>query len=472
MSRITFGLTQGLSPSQCQAIHDGALEILRRTGIEVPLKRAVKDLSAQKGFRADASRIRIDPEIVEAAAEAYFSRESEGMPLDKDSSRISLVFGGQTQHFLDMDTGEIRPALSGDLVTVSRLAYALGINGHAPISPSDVDPPLRDIFSFKVGAEHHPGAEPSPGAVATPIQARTAFEMCRILEKPFTLGQWTSSPLELSRDGLACLYEFLEDDVTLNIASMPLYGATAALDLGTFLAQSFAEVLGTLAVVSAIIRNRPPRIGQMVIDITGFEMRTANAVYGSPEQLLLIAAYFQCLRRLHGRDIHPQSKLLGMGKLPDAQTGAERAFSALFLSLAGARSLFGAGRISKGEVYSVGQLVIDVEICDYVSRILKGLLWRDEGLNLDLVDQVGPRGTFLTTDEVVEGFREEIWTPGLFSYERYVSWEEAGGRSIGERAVEIARQKIDSADFELDDGKRRELNSAYEAFRNKALKSS
>lgn len=470
MSRITFSLSDGLSASQCREVYDGALEILRRIGIEVPLERAVKDLSGQHGFRADGNRIRIAPDAVEDAADAYVRDGYGSSRHQQNPTRISLVFGGQSPHFIDLDTGDVRPALSSDVVTVSRLAHAFGISGDAPVSPADVAPPLRDMLAFKLGVEHHPGTDPSPGAMSTPLQARTAFEMCRVLNKSFTLGLWTSSPLELSREGLACLYELAEEDITVNIASMPLYGATTALDLGTCLAQSFAEILGTLAVVSAIVRNRPSHIGQMVIDITGFDMRAANAVYGSPEQLLLIAAYFQCLRHRHGRDIRPESKLLGMGKLPDAQTGAERALGVLFLALAGAKSFFGAGRISRGDIYSVEQFVIDVEICRYVSRIQEGLSWRDEGPDLDLVDRVGPHGTFLTTDELVGGFRQEIWSPDLFSYERYESWSANGEKSVRETALDIARRMIASSDFEIEDEKRRGLDSIYEAFKKQTFK--
>ena len=173
-----------------------------------------------------------------------------------------------------------------------------------------------------------------------------------------------------------------------------------------------------------------------------------------------MAAYRQCLAHFAG-SAPAGSKLLTMGKLPDAQSAAERAMGVLFLSLAGVRAFGGGGRICMSEVCSPLQLMIDLEICRYVRRLGRGLLWRQQGVDLDLVESVGPHATYLDSEPVLSCFREEVHDADLFSRESVQAWLAAGARSVEQRARERMDSALEVPPFELDRLKTRELDRIF-----------
>ena len=52
---------------------------------------------------------------------------------------------------------------------------------------------------------------------------------------------------------------------------------------------------------------------------------------------------------------------------------------------------------------------------------------------LDLIDQVGPGGEFMSQDETAKRCRVEIWNPMLMDRQPWDVWEAAGGRSMTDR---------------------------------------
>jgi len=52
---------------------------------------------------------------------------------------------------------------------------------------------------------------------------------------------------------------------------------------------------------------------------------------------------------------------------------------------------------------------------------------------LDLIDQVGPAGDFMSTEETARRCRQEIWVPRLMDRQRWVNWQAAGASTMHER---------------------------------------
>jgi trimethylamine--corrinoid protein Co-methyltransferase len=66
-------------------------------------------------------------------------------------------------------------------------------------------------------------------------------------------------------------------------------------------------------------------------------------------------------------------------------------------------------------------------------RALRGIEVSDETLMLDLIDQVGPGGEYVSTHETARGCRTEIWIPRLMDRDPWAAWEAAGGAPMQER---------------------------------------
>ena len=86
----------------------------------------------------------------------------------------------------------------------------------------------------------------------------------------------------------------------------------------------------------------------------------------------------------------------------------------LLTVLAGAVGIGTVGHVENAITFSPAQLVIDNALAAYVRRAIRPLRVDDETLALDLVDEVGPGGQFLTTAHTAEHFREELFLSPLF----------------------------------------------------------
>jgi len=89
-------------------------------------------------------------------------------------------------------------------------------------------------------------------------------------------------------------------------------------------------------------------------------------------------------------------------------------------------------------------IVLCDEIIDYTDRIARGIEVNDETLALDVIDEVGPRGNFLSTEHTVQHFRQHTWLPGLFVRDSYQAWEANGSKELIEPLNEKVREILDS----------------------------
>ena len=81
-------------------------------------------------------------------------------------------------------------------------------------------------------------------------------------------------------------------------------------------------------------------------------------------------------------------------------------------------------------------MVIDLEIVRWIEATMRPLDFIEDDFLLDVVDRVGPGGTFLDEESTVNRFREEFWRAGLFSYSPMGTWLAEGKRTLVEKARE------------------------------------
>jgi trimethylamine--corrinoid protein Co-methyltransferase len=160
----------------------------------------------------------------------------------------------------------------------------------------------------------------------------------------------------------------------------------------------------------------------------GLDMRTMVLAYSDPDQRIVAPALAH----------HLGLPMFGIGgcsdsKVPDQQAAAEAALTMLSDALAGAHLVHDCGYLESGMTGSLAQLVICDEIAGWIRHALAPVVVDDETLALDLIDALGPDGSFLETDHTVRHFRDR-WYPGLFDRATHSAWEKRGGRTLLERA--------------------------------------
>jgi trimethylamine--corrinoid protein Co-methyltransferase len=87
----------------------------------------------------------------------------------------------------------------------------------------------------------------------------------------------------------------------------------------------------------------------------------------------------------------------------------------------------------------LAQLVICNEIGGWIETMMAPVEVNDETMAIDLIDEIGPDGQFLGTDHTLKYFRDR-WFPEVFEHGNYDQWKAAGGKSLGERAVDRVKK--------------------------------
>ena len=100
-----------------------------------------------------------------------------------------------------------------------------------------------------------------------------------------------------------------------------------------------------------------------------------------------------------------------------------------------------AGMLENMNSVAAEQYVIDNEILGMTMRVLRGITVDDDSLALDVIDQVGPGGHYLTADHTVRHMRSEFYYPSrVVDRQGWERWQQAGGLDARERARQIARE--------------------------------
>ena len=73
------------------------------------------------------------------------------------------------------------------------------------------------------------------------------------------------------------------------------------------------------------------------------------------------------------------------------------------------------------------------EIIAMTRRIMRGIEVSDDALMLDLIDQVGPGGEFMSLEVTAKRCRAEIWNPTLMDRQPWDVWEAAGSKTATDR---------------------------------------
>lgn len=105
--------------------------------------------------------------------------------------------------------------------------------------------------------------------------------------------------------------------------------------------------------------------------------------------------------------------------------------------------LYGAGMLDCGMTMGFGQFVADNEASRFVRRILEGIPTDDFSLSLDVINEVGIGGEYISHAQTFKGIRDpkRIFIPDLLNKDGFTIWESMGSKTMAqicdERAIHI-----------------------------------
>ena len=205
-------------------------------------------------------------------------------------------------------------------------------------------------------------------------------------------------------------------------------GMTAPITGAGTLVIYLAGALSGLAIIQLKQRGANVCIGGVP---QAMDLREAVPAYGSPEMSLVSAAMSDISRWLGV----PFMGTAGASesKLADLQAAIESAIQVVLAGLSGATLVHDVGFLENSNLGSLDMLVMNDEIIAMTRRIMRGIEISDDTLMLDLIDEVGPVGEFMSAETTARRCRSEIWMPRLMDRRRWLDWETAGSSSMNDR---------------------------------------
>ena len=444
-------ISRVLSGEQVERIHEASLAILERTGVVVPhdeMLRRFADAGAEVEF--DANRVRIPPEIVakciENAAKRFtiYGRNTSNRAEFGVGKRNYNSIAGEA-HWLDEVGGERRFATLDDVRTAARFADALDcINIVGAMSdPHEIAVGYRcaavmaEMLKNTTKPIHFWFHDRSSArfiiemmiALRGSEEAAREHPVCYPFLEPI-------SPLRFPHSGVDLLFETARLNLPVPIGPMAQMGLTAPMSVAGTLAQENAEILAGVCITQLIREGMPVCYGGIC---HAFDMRTTQLIFSGPEQAIFGVAMTQMGKR-YGLPVYINVGLTD-SKRPDAQAGLEAGVT-LALGAAAGADIFGHMGISGvDQASSLDMLVLQNEVISYVESTMREVDFSDEALGLDVIDEVGPGGTFIDSIHTAEHFRRELWVPRVLDREYYQAWLD-GGASDTESRCRSRKEEI------------------------------
>lgn len=440
-----------LSDDQKLRIHQATLELLRRTGVDVPVQE-VRDLLAAAGCWLDGERVRMPPHLVESAIQTAPKQitmcdRNGNAAMFLEGYRTYYGTGSDTPFVLDAYSGERRKAVLADVENVARLADSLPDISFLMCMgiASDVTPSISDLYHFQAMVTNT--AKP---IVYTAWNRRNLTDIIDMAEEvaggaealqrnPFcALYAEPIAPLTHGRDSCEKLLYICEKGLPVVYTPGLLTGASSPVTRAGAVVQANAELLSGL-LICQLIRQGTPVVaaggGMLTLD-----MSTMVGCYAAPEFMLDLCALTE-MGHYYGLPIFGFAGGSD-AKTFDQQAAAEGALWVLLMAQSGSNLVHDMGYLESGLTTSYEMLISMSEFAGVVRRFMEGVQVTDENLALDVIDQVGPGGHFLSEDHTLRHFREN-WYPKMLDRGSREKWESGGRLTLGDRARARVQQILD-----------------------------
>jgi len=444
-------LLQVLSDDERTQVHERTLEVLGQTGVRVDTIRGRTALKAA-GARVDDTThiVRFPRELVEeslllAPRRFALGARRPGFKLAMNEGDCTLLADGEAMFVLDDETGKRRPGTSSDWLDATRLIDALDEIGvyWAMIEASDRGDTAADYVTyltqlFGTFSKH------VQDATSSPQESMWLLEVLQVIfgdkkqiqsTHPLSFLLCPQSPLIIDGPHTDAYLALAGWDIPLAVMPMPLMGGTAPGSLISTTLLGNCEVLATLCLLQAAAPGTPYIYAPALAVL---DPRSGRYSAGQVEHALLGAAATE-MARYYGLPVEAS----GFGTdqfAPGIQAGYERALNGMLPVLSWPDILVGPGLLGGSMILNLEQLLIDVEMFRMCKRAHTGINSEEDAWLADIIDSVGPGGSFIAERSTIRGMRGGEWyVSGLGTHGTFEQWETSGRPDF---MIEL-RQRVD-----------------------------
>ena len=434
-----------IDSDQIEQIHCATLEVLERTGVDIPHDRALEILHGN-GATVEGQRVRMPSWMVEDAIRKAPSRIALGTRTGKRTimlERDKTFFGPSLDcvDYMDPETHVRSRFVSENVKVTAALCDALP---HLHWSmfigmADDVDPNIADRVIARHAMEYC--EKPIAFCSKDTASSRDIFEMALLLcggrknfESAPCLLHYSEpiSPLAYFGPAVDKIIFCAENSIPVINSPAPQAGATAPATLAGTIVQGNAETLSGLVLHQMVKPGAPFIAGAFA---TVMDLRTTVFSYGACEMPLMTAALAQMAQ--HYRVPFFGTSGATDSKFCDAQAGVEAALQILTAAAVGSGLVHDCGSwMDHGSLACPEFMVLVNEILDAVDHFMTGIPVNEENLALEVIHRVGPRGHYLHERHTLNHFPKVKYSE-LFDRTILNEWEKSGKRSFEQRLQEI-----------------------------------
>ena len=260
----------------------------------------------------------------------------------------------------------------------------------------------------------------------------------KLKQKPFfsTVACFAISPLKLCTQSTRNMQTAVRHQIPVALSSAPMAGSTSPMTMAGTLALLHAEEMCGIT----ISQLTQPGAAVLYGGIPGTaNLRDLGYQGGAVECGMMNAAIHQLAH--HIKVPNYNSSGLTDSKIPDTQAGWEKSLTTILAAMGGSNYVHhAAGMLESMLTVAHEQYIIDDEIIGMCCKVLQGIQVDDEHLALEAIDEVGPGGTFITSNHTMAHMRSEYFTGnGVTDRNSRDDWETNGAHDTWGRAREIAR---------------------------------
>jgi trimethylamine--corrinoid protein Co-methyltransferase len=451
---LTGEIYRPLSAAQVATIHEHALDLLEDCGMtfEDGLDDVLGVL-ASAGCTVDADKKRIffprqliNKMVAKAPGEfILYSRDGEN-DLKVGKNRVYAGTGGTAVRILDPDTGAARQTLLKDAHNVARIVEEMK-NIHffqSPCVPHDLPVEHYDfniVFAAMLATKKHVMLGCNYDS-----SLRQTFRMVSLMvggeehlkEKPvFSISSCiVISPMKFCTQSTRNVLTAGELGIPTTVTSAPMSGSTSPMTMAGTLLQTHAEELAAITLLQAHHPGARVLYGGLPAMA---DMRSMGYQGGGVECGMMTAAIHQLSQYIDVPNYC--SSGLSDSKIPDAQSGWEKAYTTCLAIISGNNYIHhAAGMLESMLCIAYEQYIMDDEIIGHGCKILEGINTDDDHLAYDAIKAVGPGGNYLTAAHTMKHLRTEYFMGnGVSDKSSRLDWSKAGSLSVRARAANMVK---------------------------------
>lgn len=447
-----------LSPGDVSAIHRTALRLLEEVGIADAPPSAFQYLTGAGCTLNEHGRMVFPAALVEdtvARAARHFILHGQDPRHDLEPWGKKVYFGtaGAAVNMVDPTTGAYRESTIRDLYDIGRI---VDVMEHIhffqrAVVPRDLPDPYEMDFNTCYAAvsattKHVGSSWVSPAHCARSLEMlhKIAGGEAKWRARPFVSQSncFVVPPMKFAEDACRCLEIAVLGGMPVLLLSAGQAGATAPAALAGALAQEVAEVLAGLVYVNAVRPGAPAIFGTWCFVS---DLRTGAMSGGSPEQALLSAAAAQ-MAQFYDLTGGTASGMTD-SKIPDAQSGSEKAYSHALVGNAGANLIYEAAGMHASLLgFSLESLVIDNDIIGAAQRTIRGIEVDETSLSFDTIREVclnGP-GHYLGAEQTLHLMQSAYLYPAIGDRKSPNEWADQGRLNVTQRAAKKVQEILGS----------------------------